>query len=422
MKSATATSPTRARRPSSGFANCPVNPATGSYFPNNTVPVASQAQALLKLIPAPNSGSGASSFFNAAPAEATNWREELVRVDENISDKERFFFRFIHDSWNTVTPTPLWGSLEGSFPSVETSFVGPGVSLVANLTSALSPSLLNEFVFSYTTDHIFLNALGPVQLPSNFDMPAIFNNGFRGLLPNVSITNTAEYSGGFNAPTGYFPWNNSNPTFTYKDNVTKIIGTHNLMMGAYFVAAQKNEMNSNFQDAQGTLTFNGTASGSTGNGFADFLIGNIYSYDQTNLLTKYYNRYKILEPYIQDDWHVTNKLTLNLGLRVSLFGTYREKYKQAYNWEPNAYNPSQIGINPDDTVSGNQFDGLVQCGVGELPAAVWRGIFSIPLRGSVLLTIHEEMGKPQSAAVMECSSNTRTVMRAIPSRLKAVRR
>ena len=356
------------------YPNCPVNPATGSYFPNNQVPVTSQAQTLLKLIPAPTVGSGAQSFFNAAPAQATNWREELARVDENITEKERFFYRFIHDSWGTVTPTPLWGNLTGSFPTVETSFVGPGVSMVANLTSTLSPSLVNEFMFSYTTDHIFLNAIGPVQRPSDFQMPGIFNNGFRGLLPNVQIENTAEYGGGFSAPTGYFPWNNANPTFTYKDNITKILGAHNLFTGVYFVAAQKNEDNSNFQDAQGTLTFNGTASGSTGNGFADFLIGDIYSFDQTNLVTKYYNRYKIVEPYIQDDWHVTRKLTLNLGLRISLFGTYREKYKQAYNWVPNVYNPADAPVyGPNGLVSGNPFDGIVQCGVGGVPRGCLTG-------------------------------------------------
>ncbi len=362
-------------------AGCPVDPATGAYFPNFQVPVTPQAQALLKLIPSPTTGSGALSFFDAAPSQATNWREELVRVDENITDKERFFFRFIHDSWNTVTPTPLWSSQAGSFPTVETSFVGPGASMVANLTSTLSPTVLNEFVFSYTADHILLNAVGPVQRPSDFNLPGIYNNGFRGLLPNVSVTNTPEYGGQFNAPTGYFPWTNSNPTFTFKDNLTKIVGTHNLLMGASYVAAQKNEENSNFQDAQGTLTFNGSAQanaatgfkGSTGNGFADLLIGNIYSFDQTNQLLKYYNRYKILEPYIQDDWHVTKKLTLNLGLRVSLFGTYYEKYKQAYNWEASAYNPGQIQLNPDDTVSGNQFTGLVQCGAAGVPRGCLKG-------------------------------------------------
>jgi hypothetical protein len=354
--------------------SCPVDPTSGQPFPGNIVPVSPQAQALLPLIPAPNSGSGANSFFNAAPAQQTNFREELVRVDENITDKERFFFRFIHDSWNTVTPTPLWSAQDGSFPTVQTSFVGPGVSMVANLTSTISPALLNEFVFSYTTDHITLGAIGPVQRPSSFNMPGIFDNGFRGLLPNVSITNTAEYGGGFNAPTGYFPWTNSNPTFSYKDNLTKIIGSHNLLFGVAFIAAQKNEENSNFQDAQGTLTFNGGNSAiSTGNGFADFLVGRISSFDQTNQLLKYYNRYKIVEPYIQDDWHVTKKLTLNLGLRVSLFGTYREKYKQAFAWRPSAYSPAAISLDPSSNVVGNQFTGLVQCGATGVPAGCLSG-------------------------------------------------
>ncbi len=247
--------------------------------------------------------------------------------------------------------------------------------MVANLTSTVSPTLLNEFVFSYTTDHITLNAIGPVQRPTDFDMPGIFNNGFRGLLPNISITNTAEYGGGqINAPTGYFPWTNSNPTYTYKDNLTKIWGSHNLLFGALFIAAQKNEENSNFQDVQGTLTFNGTNSSiSTGNGFADFLVGRISTFDQTNQLLKYYNRYKILEPYLQDDWHVSSKLTLNLGLRISLFGTYREKYKQAYAFEPSAYNPSQISLDANGNVVGNQFSGLVQCGASGIPAGCLSG-------------------------------------------------
>ncbi len=351
-----------------GFPSCPVNPQTGNYFSNNTVPVTPQAQTLLPLISAPNSGFGVSSFFNAAPAQQTNYREELVRVDQNISDKERFFFRYIHDSWSQNTATPLWSNPGGSFPTVGTSFVGPGVSLVANLTSTVSPTLLNEFVFSYTADRITLGTIGNPSRPSTFDMPGIFDNGYRGLLPNVTIENTAEYGGGFSAATGYYPWDNSNPTYTYKDNLTKIVGSHNLMFGALFIAAQKNEDSSNYQAAQGTLTFNGTASGSTGNGFADFLTGNIYSFEQSNQLPKYYERYKIVEPYIQDDWHVTKKLTLNLGLRVSLFGTYSDKYKLGYNWESGAYDPSQIVLDPaTDTVSGNRFTGMVQCGAPGVP-------------------------------------------------------
>ena len=64
---------------------------------------------------------------------------------------------------------------------------------------------------------------------------------------------------------------------------------------------------------KGTLQFNGTASGSSGNGFADFLTGNIYSFEQSNALPKYYERYKIVEPYFQDDWHVNKQANPQSG-------------------------------------------------------------------------------------------------------------
>ena len=97
-----------------GFPDCPVNPMTGAYFPNNTVPIDSNAQSILTLLPQPNVGSGIGSYFQAAPAQPTHWREELVRVDHNFSDKLSLFGRYIHDSWSTVQPT-LFGAMAPPF-------------------------------------------------------------------------------------------------------------------------------------------------------------------------------------------------------------------------------------------------------------------------------------------------------------------
>jgi len=150
--------------------------------------------------------------------------------------------------------------------------------------------------------------------------------------------------------------------------VTKTFGTHVFQFGAYAVFAQKNEANSPY--VQGILTFDsGAASVSTGNAFADLLLGNIASYQQTTEETQYYNRYKIVEPYLQDDWRITKRLTLNLGLRVSLFGTYRERYKQAFNFNPSAFTQgvdtvfnSDGSLAQNATNSFNPLNGVVQCG------------------------------------------------------------
>jgi hypothetical protein len=341
--------------------DCPRNPATGLPFPNNTVPIdQNNAPALMAEIPMPTQGV---NTWNASPTLPTNWREELFRVDENFTDKIRGTFRYIHDSWTQLYPTPLWTN-GTSFPTIQTNFGGPGVSMVARLTATASPTLLNEFVFSYTTDHITLIPVGAWQRPSSMTL-GLFPGVEQGKVPGISLGGGGIYN--FQEDVGYLPNGpyNSNPTYTYRDNVTKIVGKHNLVFGAYFVAAQKNELAAPGTATNGVLTFDtSNATVSTGNAFADLLMGRVASFAQTSAQPKFYNRYKILEPYIQDDWHVTSRLTLNLGLRVSLFGTYRDRYHSEYNFDTSRYVPGASSVDPNTGfVIGNAFNGIVQCGV-----------------------------------------------------------
>jgi hypothetical protein len=348
--------------------DCPHQPGTTTPFPSNTITPTATGLALESLIPAANTTSGGFPAFAQTVSTPTTWREELVRIDHNITDNYRLTFRYIHDSWSTVVPNPLWGNGTSDFQNIQTNFVGPGTSFVARLNANISPTLLNEFVASYTADHIFLTALNNPPIPSGFAMGAIFNNGFGGVLPSIDLSGNAAYTGGANGTlaqdTGYFPWSNANPTYTYRDNVTKIIGTHTLQFGAYAAFAQKNEDNS--PNVQGILSYAASSSFGTGNALADMLLGYVASYKQWDTKVKYYNRYKIVEPYFQDDWRATKKLTLNLGLRVSLFGTYRERYRNAYNLDYAAFDPAQKpSFNPDGSLAsgvGNPLNGVVQCG------------------------------------------------------------
>jgi hypothetical protein len=456
----------------SAFPDCPQAPALGAVggvSPGRTVTVNYTSAAILNsgLIPAPNASSGCNST-NPSPlahcyvgsvSPPTHWREELFRIDHNLTNTQRLSFRYIHDSWDTVTLAPQWGVVQNSFPTVENQLNGPGLNMAVTLAQSLPHGFANLLSASYEVEHISLapqpgvgvasinrppilddpGSLGgmpvsgstlcsQVSAPSGAFTPAtltqcpmgfIFANGFGGnKLPGLSFQgNNGAYGGhGFAADTGYAPWSQSNPTFDLRDDVSKTIGKHTLQFGFEGTFVQQNELSgvtgANSGDLQGLLTFSNQQSIYTsGNAFADFLagpgfttgalsqtsgvdsIGAIKSYTQDSGQKRYYNRYKIAELYLQDDWRATPRLTVNVGFRGSLFGAWYNPKDTAYNWRPEAFNPSlgnSIYIDPINGYlagknSGSPIplsrsgpyslsslgpiitNGLVQCGANGLP-------------------------------------------------------
>lgn len=417
------------------------------------------------LIPLPNAPAGCSftvanldptdpnHCYNTVVSPSTYWREELFRIDQMITTKIRASFRYVHDAWNTNVLTPQWGYVRNTFPTVENKFNGPGLSLVARLTNTISPTLLNDLVISYVNSNITLadeNGPGGAMFQRNptlnqplvadpsapgqcnplisadpatgfpqCGMGYIFNNGFGGKMPGVNVLGTnAAYGGeGFVADPSYMPWSHTNPTYEARDDIGKSIGKHTLQFGGQYVLAQRNQTNNAIGaasgDLQGLLTFSNLTH-STGNAFADFLTdtvnaggvvtGFIQSFQQDSAQHRYYQTYQIGEPYFQDDWRVTPKLIVNLGVRVSLFGTYRERYHNAWNWEPTKFDATRFAVDPCSGVlldktkpstfpcSGSSgtpvpFNpstfaidpgivsdlGLVQCGVNGTPAGCMTG-------------------------------------------------
>ncbi len=405
------------------------------------------------LIPLPTSNTGCNSTigscYTASVSPSTYWREELIRVDHKFTDKAQITARYIHDSWDTTVLTPQWGIVRNSFPTVQNRFVGPGTSMIVHLTNTITPTLLNEFVISYANSNITLanrNGPGGAQFQRNplIDQPLVpdpsnpnpsvcntalsvdpftqipqcqigylFNNGFGGKFPGVVIGGTnAAYGGrGIAVDPSYTPWTHSNPTYSVRDDVLKSFGHHTVTFGAQAVLSQRNQDSNAIGgatgDLQGLLVFSNVNGGQTdtGNAFANFLVQNpnpvtnasslspIQSFTQDSSQGRYHQHYQIVEPYFQDDWQITKRLTLNIGVRLSIFGNFEEKNRRAYNFVPSAFDQtlaSQTTVDPTtgvllDTATRqpipfdpNQFgsgnldprliNGLVQCGVNGVPA------------------------------------------------------
>lgn len=426
----------------SQFPDCP---AAAGGSPEFFVPVSPTSQAILNtgMIPLPNSATGCNSSlagtvnvqtnqpnipcYVAVISPSTYWREELGRFDQSITQNLHLMARYIHDSWDTTQATPLWGYVQNSFPTVQERLNGPGTSMVVRLTDTISPKLLNDFVVSYVNAHITLreqNGPGASVVNNAIQncadnggasgcMSYIFQNNAGGKPPGIVIGGTnAQYGGnGFTVDPSYAPWDHTNPTYSLGDDVGLSLGHHTLHFGVQIVDAQRSETNGAIGaatgDLQGLLTFSNQNSITNGNAFADFLLtgseqtndtSHIKSYQQDSAQLKYYNNYWITEPYAQDDWRVTPRLTVNVGLRLSLFGNYHEKNNNAWNWIASKFTPvsgvtiAEVGANQapggylaeKDGITPIPFspnnlsfsslpsaitNGLVHCGTGGVPSS-----------------------------------------------------
>ena len=140
----------------------------GAALRRSDCTVSPNAQALLNaFVPLPNNGV---TGYVSAPNLPTDWRQEQIRVDQNIGQKTRLFVRYTQDAWDQ-TEIPAWGS--DTVDSVETQVTAPGKSPVLNLAHSFKPNLMNEVVVAYSMDEITaIAAPGPSSPAGSLDKPA----------------------------------------------------------------------------------------------------------------------------------------------------------------------------------------------------------------------------------------------------------
>ncbi|HUI41275.1 MAG TPA: carboxypeptidase-like regulatory domain-containing protein [Terriglobia bacterium] len=374
----------------------PTNPDTGNPYPGDTVPIDPNAGALLNgLVPLPNSGP---IGYVVSSASATNWRQEQIRVDQNVGDKTQLFVRWTQDAWDTIAIPALWTSSNSD--TIKTPFLGPGKSSVIHFTHTFKPSLMNEFVVSYSVDHILLyNEAGSsspaqsIDKPSSWTVKNLFSaNASNPLLPSISIGGGTPF--GYTADAGNHPWFNSNPIVDFKENVAWMLGSHALKFGVFFQDYHKNEQFG--ANTQGFFSFSDGSPISTGNALADMYLGRIASYQEGTIsmngaaiggYPKGHWAGHEAEPYLQDDWKVTNKLTLNLGLRYYYFQPFHDVSATNIDsaFVPSDYNPAAQAQLVNDPVLGPVLvpgtgynytvygNGLYACGTHGVPKGCYFG-------------------------------------------------
>ena len=355
------------------------NPAVLQAFTGNQIPTSllnPNAQLLLKagIFPAPTSGTA----FNGGNNAPTNVREEIIRIDHHFTDKFWIFGHWVDEAISQTYGTSMWSG--DNVPTASNTFGNPSYSGVIHSIYTVSPTVLNEVAFNYNGNRIAILPQGVVAQPAGLTIPRLFTGpNADNRIPSISLAGAT----GTNYTTNWMPWNNKADDYQIRDDLSWTKGSHQLKFGASWALYKK--IQDLFANTEGGFTFDG---GYTGNDFADFLLGYANNYAEAGVKDSGHWDNKSYALYVQDNWKVSPKLTLNLGLRWDgIPHTYEENNRQS-NFNPALYNPANaaiilpsgnisptspgLGTSPNSILAGYQFylNGIGLAGKNGTPAGL----------------------------------------------------
>ncbi len=360
-------------------------PGTATPFPGNIIPLtrlSPNGRGLLNAYPEPTPGVSQTGInFIGSGARWSNTRKDTVKVDWVVNQAHRFSVRGTNIPWNFNEP--FQDSSLGTFTSL---WARPNRTAAASLTSTISPTLLNEFTFSANSDgkgDIAYNpACGPRCERSNVGLnyPFIFPNGkeFPGKIPTIqidpfySLNNSSAYP-------GYW----SGFVYAWSNNITKTISNHTLKAGIFI---ERSGQNDGIQlttasapatvNQAGQFRFIDTGHPSTsGVAVANAALGFFNDYGETGAKTVTPWVATAWDWFAQDSWKATRKLTIEMGVRHSIWPPWGSRWGTLAMFHPDYYDRSKtatIDRSGGFITSGDPYNGIVAPGSGPTAEALKR--------------------------------------------------
>lgn len=388
-----------------------IDPTTGAPFPGNVIPgnrINPLGQAMLNFFPLPNfvgAGSQANIVNYTEAASATHpRRNDVLRVDVNPTSKMSGYFRYINDHddmaalYAGVQFSKDIGGTLGEAGMAPIDHPNPGHGYSGTLTYSISPTLINEFTVgkSWNTWSYYTADGGKSQdrslipnIPVLFPIPtaapngASPTNGYFNLLPQFSYGTVSGGSSMSMARSGTNAGNyeNFNTIWSYQDNISKVMGKHSLKAGVYVENNHKIQPSTpayagNFSFAPDT----NNALGNTTNGYANGLLGYVASYSQATARAVFDVQYWNAEFYIQDNWRVNSRLTLDIGLRFYHQTPQSDLNATFSNFVPSAFSKSAVPrIYVPGTSAGKRV--AIDPGNGDVAPVAYIGLY-VPNSGN----------------------------------------
>jgi hypothetical protein len=270
-----------------------------------------------------------------------------IRMDHNFSSKDSVFARFSYDQATSFVPGGSPGFAEANPFASTQDITNHGRNIAISETHVFSDHTINQFNAGYNRifNHILTFGDRSCMAAKIGILGADLDMSCPNAPPGLSQSTKDCISCGLSSTqmTGYWslgdrgfaPFQGGTNVYSFSDSLDMIRGKHDIRVGFGFRANQMNVETNGFQD--GYFILSGGASSFTGDNAADLLMGQVGGaiHDQTFFGATTGRRWKLFRPYVQDDWRVTNDLTLNLGLAWALVTPITEAQGRQANFNFN---------------------------------------------------------------------------------------
>ena len=333
-------------------ANSPY-PGYNYQFPQSSFDPTAQEFLKDEILPAealqqPNSPNVNNSVV-LAQKSTLDGNQVLARIDHNFNQRLSGFVRYILDPYQQQVPDGY--NQNQGFPGVNTSTVySYGENFLAHGTFTATPNTVLDFGYSYLPYEIKSRVIGFNSAATSPDVQVnLPYANTTGRIPTLNIG-----GGNWGAPGYIRTLNHTQQAFL---NITKQVGRHTLQFGVnyehYYANTNAGTLNSGqYTFTQTQLAYSAATAKADGvpailpytQSFALFLAGNVTSFTQSNVDPSSAIASNLYEAYVQDNWRVLPHLTLQAGVRYSLYGQPYDRSGHLGAFEPQAYNSANAPV------------------------------------------------------------------------------
>ena len=326
------------------------DPLTGQPFPGNIVPAArisKVGQSILNFFPKPNYTDPdprnlyrynlRSTFSADCPL-----RNELLRLDLHPASGLTMYYRLLQNIQTTRPPWDDW-KIGNNFFLTSLENKAPGLSHAVQVTKVFSPTLVNEAKFAYTLNDINSDYTDPSKVTRAVlgNPPQLYPDpGSPDTAPNVSFGSQPANAITLSLGPGNWCWRGAE--YTIANNISKVWSRHTVKAGFHWDYYRAVAMDTRAQ-WRGAFDFGRDVNNpfDANHGFANALLGNYSSYTELTKRALKDTVLHVIEFYVQDNWRLSKRFTLELGLRTVSQPPEYDRGNGAAHFNPKFYQPGK---------------------------------------------------------------------------------